>query len=493
MNKLQKWISLLLCACMLTGAVAFAEVTTPVASTAVELQGDTVIAIVNGTNILWSDAQSDFESLVSEYGSYYDMTVSENINLFRAVALENAILKLLIQQQATERGLDKLTEEETAALNAASNEDWDMAMDNYATSNLDITAESTAEEKSQAITAAEVFFQEMGYTREILHELYLKQEIESRLQKQLTQDTVVTDEDVEADYQQKVENDKVLYEDDISAYIEYNSYVDQMAMYAMFYGSGNEMDYAWYKPAGFRAVKHILLPVDEVLMNEYNELQSKLEEQMNDEAVSVQGGEAPDAAEADTSEEATVPVTQEDVDTAQANILASLRTAIDEINAKIAEGADFDELIATYAVKADGTPTDGGMTAEPYKTSGYEVALESTNYVGPFVKATFSVDNIGDVSAPYLSEFGVHIVKYIADVPAGPVAMTPEQREASRAALLESKKSDLYSSALMSWMDAAQIEYTGIIPNVAELETAEDDAEAEDIPVADEAEEAPAE
>ena len=39
-----------------------------------------------------------------------------------------------------------------------------------------------------------------------------------------------------------------------------------------------------------------------------------------------------------------------------------------------------------------------------------------------------SIDNVGGVSAPYLSSYGVHIVKYIGDVEGGPIPMTDEQR-----------------------------------------------------------------
>ena len=80
-------------------------------------------------------------------------------------------------------------------------------------------------------------------------------------------------------YQSLVEADKELYENDIAAYESYNSYVDQMAMYAALYGTSSNLDHAWYKPDGFRAVRHILLPVDSELMTAYTDLQARWEEQ----------------------------------------------------------------------------------------------------------------------------------------------------------------------------------------------------------------------
>ena len=311
----------------------------------------------------------------------------------------------------------------------------------------------------------------------------------------MTQDAVVTDEELDAMYQALVEADKEKYQNDIGAYLEYNDYVDQMAMYAMYMGSSNNMDYAWYKPAGFRAVKHILLSVDQTLLDNYKDLQARLEEQINDEATAATEAETsadtsvtPEPAATGTPEPTATPepVTQADVDNAEAEILASLQDKIEEINQKIAEGADFDELIATYAVDAEGNATDPGMTSEPYKTSGYEVAEGSTSYVAPFVKAAFSVNAIGDVSAPYVSDFGVHIVKYIGDVPEGPVAMTDAQREAKRTELLQSKQNELYTATMDTWLGESTIQYTGLIPSMADIE-AREAAAAEEAALAEEA------
>ena len=97
-------------------------------------------------------------------------------------------------------------------------------------------------------------------------------------------------------------------------------------------------------------------------------------------------------------------------------------------------------------------------------TSGYEVCSASTAYVPEFVEAAMSIDNVGGVSAPYLSSYGVHIVKYIGDVEGGPIPMTDEQREAKRQSLLTSKQNELYTATLENWMAEADITYTGLTP-----------------------------
>lgn len=483
---MKKILSLLLCLCLLFSAAALAEDTA-----AAELQDTDVLATVNGTELTWADVAPVYDSLVSSYGNYYDLTDSANVELFRAVAMQNKINEVIMQAKIAELGI-ALTDEEAAAAEEDAQSDWDNAISSYISQqHSDLTDESSQEDKDAANAEAVQYFNDLGYSPESLKENYKQYALYDKLEATIVQDVTVTDEEVEALYQELVESDRALYENDIAAYVDYNNYVDQMAMYAMYYGTDSSMDYAWYRPAGFRAVKHILLPVDAELMQTYQDLQARLEEQVESETEGDEESAAAAAATEETADaEATAepteePVTQEQVDEAKAAILASIADKIDEIYAKIEEGVDFDELIAEYGVNEDGTASDPGMTSEPYKTSGYEVSSASTNYVAPFVEAAFSVDNVGDVSAPYISSYGVHIVKYIADIPAGPIEMTEAQREAKRTELLTSKQNELYTATMDQWNQEADITYTGLTPSYADIEAREAAAAEEAAATAD--------
>ena len=485
MTNIRKTIALLLCLCMLWGTAALAEdaaAATDTATTAVtELNDTDVLATVNGEEVSWDEVKSLYSSLVSQYGSAYDLTQQANVDLFRAVALENRLTEVLMEQKAKEFGVDQLTDEEIADLESQADTNWEDAIANYeAYFYPDLTEESSEEEKAAAREEAINYYKDQGYTLESLREEYKRYGVLNKIADIMVQDATVTDQEVEDLYQSLVAADKELYENDIAAYEAYNSYVDQMAMYAALYGTSSNLDHAWYKPDGFRAVKHILLPVDSALM-------------------------PTDTAATEATAEPTAtpePVTEEQVNEAKAAIFNSLADTIDEINQKIADGADFDELIATYGVNEDGTASDPGMTTEPYMTSGYEVCSASTAYVPEFVEAAMSIDNVGGVSAPYLSSYGVHIVKYIGDVEGGPIPMTDEQREAKRQSLLTSKQNELYTATLENWMAEADITYTGLTPSIAELEatqtqdtaTASTEAEAQtaEETAAPEATEAPA-
>jgi parvulin-like peptidyl-prolyl isomerase len=358
------------------------------------------------------------------------------------VATDNAQLEVLLLQKAAELGLYPLSDADMAAAleqaDAIYEENVQYCM---AQQHPELSAESTEEAVAAAREEAVAYLKEQGLTLEYARDNYPKSLVLDNLFTHLTQDVTVTDADVEAQYQALVEQDKALYENDIDAYIAYNGNVDMNNMYMMYTGQGTAMDYAWYRPAGFRGVKHILLSVDESLMQEYQNVQAQLEEQI--------AGEGEESAEA-----AEPAATQADLDNAKAAILAANQEKIDEINQRLANGEEFEALIPEYTVDRD---------------TLYEVSVASTNYVPEFVEAAFSVENVGDVSAPYISQFGIHLVKYVEDIPAGPIEMTAEQREAKFEQLLSERKDEAYAAALEEMKSAATIEYTGLVLSYDEL------------------------
>ena len=472
MNNLRKAIALLLSLCLMAGtALSLAEAAatavpeaTAVPVAAPQLAATDVVARANGQDVTWGDVEPYYQSLTNYYGAP-DATM---VDMYRAFAMETAIVMALSNQTAAQNGLDQYTAEEKAAIDTKADTDWQAALDNWVQSSGKLSATPTEEEKAAAYKEAEAYYLTLGYDQAKVRADYLERDIYDRVTAFITKDIAVTDEDVQAKYDQNVANDQLLYENDVDAYEQ------QVQLFNAQYAT----ELPWYHPAGYRYIKHILLDVDETLKSRYTDLAARLEEQMDaeTEAAATEAPAATDAAAATvaptdtpdpaiTPEPTQEPVTQADVDSAKADILASVQAKIDEINQKIAAGEDFDALIAQYAVKADGTATDPGMTGGSYP-NGYEVSLASTTFVPEFVAAAFSVSAIGDVSAPYVSDYGVHIVKYMADVPAGPVALTDTLKETIRAGLT----TDRDNAAMDAWQKTATIEYTGLIPSMASLQ-----------------------
>lgn len=472
MNNFRKAIALLLSVCLLSGAtLALAEaagstqtatdattgdVTQAVATTAITLADTDVVAKVKGTDVTGAAVKVYYQYLVQTYGEP-DAT---SLDLYYAVAMQQAVVEALAKAVAIENGLDKYTDEELSAVYAKSDADWQAALDNYVQQNSLDTSTDAA--KTTAYTAAETYYTGLGYDKDKLRAQYLESSTYDRVQALVCKDVTTTDEEVQAKYDENVAADKVTYENDAQAY------ENQLLMVQYGYAT----DKPWYHPVGYRFIKHILLPVDTALMTAYTDLTAKLEEQMNSDAAAAATTEPSATPEVTVDPNATaapteVPVTQADVDTAKANIIASIQDKITEINGKIAAGSDFDALIAEYGVKADGTATDPGMTSGTYP-NGYEVSTYSSSFVPEFVAAAFSVDKIGDVSAPYVSSYGVHIAKYVGDVPAGPVELTDTLKETIRTELQSAKE----SAAMDAWQKAAGIEYTGVLKTLEEVQAA---------------------
>ena len=81
----------------------------------------------------------------------------------------------------------------------------------------------------------------------------------------------------------------------------------------------------------------------------------------------------------------------------------------------------------------DGDPTtrlllaeygeDPGMTYEPYMTDGYLVWADCESWVTSFRDGAMALEKVGDVSEPTEGYYGYYIIKYVSDVPEGPVAL----------------------------------------------------------------------
>mgnify|MGYP001249726264 CR=1 FL=1 len=318
---------------------------------------DDVVATVNGEDITGDLVLEQYQNLVNYYGE----PDSDYVELYYAVAMDNAVTLNLIKQEAAARGLDQFTQEEIDEVYAESDADWDAALESYISYYYTFTDETTDEEKAEAYAAAEEYYGNLGYSKDSLRDGYMENALYDRVTGELCKDVTVSDEDVTAAYAETVESDRALYEFDIDAY------ETQVLMYQ--YGYADAMP--TYHPEGYRYIKHILLAPDSDLLTAYTDLEDQYDSQTED-----------------TAEEDRV--TEEEVANAKAAVIADVQTQIDEINAKLAEGESFEDLIAEYG-------TDTGMTSGDYP-DGYEVAEASYGYVPEFVDAAFSVDSIGDIS-----------------------------------------------------------------------------------------------
>lgn len=414
------------------------------ATTGAEGSADDVMALVNGeaiTRAKFEDYRSSLIDYFSQLG--YDMTNEDNLSIVGSMALDTIIEDTVLNQKAIDLGLD-ITDEERAQAEADSAAEWAEAVDYYVTNFYGITAESTEEEAAEARLNALALLESMGFTESTLMENAIASLRFEKIYAYMVQGAEVTDEDIQAAFDAHVAEDQATFENDIG-YYEFQT---------QYYGATS-----YYTPAGYRGVTHILLEVDQALLDEWQSLTARLEEQQEEVDEEDVDLTAEEASPTDlTDDEATqtdleAPVTQEQVDAAYAAIIASVQPTIDEIMAKLESGTPFADLVAEYG-------TDPGMTVEPNKTDGYPVHMDSIVWDPAFVAGAFSVDEVGAVAAPVVGNYGVHIIQYTRDVPAGPVAMTDEIRAALTDEVLQSKESELYQTAMEGWLAETDIVYS---------------------------------
>ena len=351
-------------------------------------------------------------------------------------AIEYLVQMELINNKIKEQGLDQYTAEEEEAFKADAQAQWDEAIQAYIDYFL---TEDTEEARKQIVEDAENYYAAYGFSIDALVEQAKWNDALDKLQKQTVS---VTEDEVATAFDGYVGQYKNMFENNVPMYEYYKYY------------NGYEM---LYTPEGYRGITHILMEVDEALLEAYNTAKAALEEQAAKEGT--------EEAAAEGAEEAAAPVTQADVDAALAAILASRQKEIDDIYAKLESGETFEALIELYG-------TDPGMQDPEQLKNGYEVHKESILYDPVFTGAAFSekMQKVGDVSDPVVGMYGIHILNYLRDIPGGPVEMTAEMHDE----LLASLMSEKFATKLNEWAESA------VVYNQENIDAAKAEAIAEE-------------
>ena len=381
-----------------------------VSATAENADGDPVLVTVNGQEIRESDKQLQFwiTYLTEQTGVESDEDMAE----LKQYAMKYTIQYSLLDAIMSEQGVG-VTEEQMAAAEADIRASWEEAVTDIMQNEFGISADATAEDQAagRADTIAFIL-SNYGYTEESFVEenlvYYRLSALTNNAVTIAASGIVVTEEDAENYYNELVQESKELIGDDAGAYEFYTNY----------YGYDSK-----YIPEGYRGISHILLPVDEELLKNWQDLQAKLEE----------------------DSEGAPAVTQDQVDAAKQAILDSVQGKVDEIKEKLAAGTSFEDLILEYG-------TDTGMQNEATRNSGYLVHANSIMFDSDFQNGAMALEKIGDISEPIVSQFGVHILKYLRDVPGGAAELTDEMK----AEIIQDLTSEQASQTVYQWMEQAE-------------------------------------
>lgn len=419
---------------------------------------DPVLVTVNGQELRQS---SEEYRVWQDYLSYQAGTdVEEYAVLIQQYAMDYAIRYVAMNQKLNELG-KSVPEEELEAGREAARADWNNIVEGYMNDLYPVGDDASDEDKAAAKADTLAYILEnYGYTEELYVEedmMYTRlNAVYSRGQEIAAEGIEVSDQDVEDYFKSIVEEDESFFNGLVQPEEGEEKTPEQMSeelvqayeFYTQYYGYETN-----FRPEGYRGITHILLKVEQELLDKWQELAAKLEEQNEPKEET-----APEAADAEDAEpEATAepeePVTPEMVEAAKQAILDSVNDTVAEIKAKLEAGESFEDLILEYG-------TDPGMQDEATRAEGYAVHPFSILYDMNFTQGAAALEKVGDVSDPIVSQFGVHILHYLRDIPGGMPELTDTLKEELRADLLSEKVQTAFDELQEKWVAESEVVWT---------------------------------
>lgn len=445
MNKWIKLVALMMTLFVLGGCNLI--VTDPV------LDAKTVIAKVGDEVITKGEVQEALDQTLYEYSFYYSLqgyTFDTSDKALVASIQEDVVDQLIsnsvVQQRGKALGLDTFTAEEEADFDTQAQTQLDSSIE-YAKSMPEF---ADSELEGDALTAEILTYLESeGITKQVYIDDLKASAIATRVRENAIADVTIPDEEVRSTFDTNMQAQKDRYAEDITAYAT---------------DFGNSAD-IYYTPAGFRFMKHVLVKLPTETTTRISELQSSitandsaradLEQQLADleaeeEFSDEEKQERSTAINAQLETLAGEKTGYEDeLAQVQEDAYASILPKAQEIWEKAKLGLNFDKLVETYG-------EDPGMQSEPYKSSGYPIRAEMTNYDPPFQEAAMALAQVGDLSEPVQGASGYHIL-YFASESEEKETEYETLRQKLHDELLTTRQNETYNAALETWESETKI------------------------------------
>ncbi|MDD4080904.1 MAG: hypothetical protein PHP02_05785 [Eubacteriales bacterium] len=411
---------------LLMATLAFAE------AAPVTAPESPALATVNGEDITKAQADELIPALVnyqyiadaSDYTATVDFLVRQKV----------------LAKKISDMGFDQFTPEELTAFEQEAQAEWEAALSEYADY---IQSDDSEQARAHAMEQAAAFYQTQGLTLEMLLNSVKNSAAQDKMTGYLMGGYQPTEEEIQAIFEQVGPVYQEKYESDIQTYEYMTRFSGQTS---------------WYTPAGYRGIIHILLTGDQELVNRVRTLEARFEEQQQQEPAEESAEETAEIASVETvgeaaDEAAEEPVTQEMIQAARQAVLDDKADVITEIYNRLDSGESFENLIGEYG-------EDPGMTVPDNLENGYPVHQDSIIWDPAFVTGAFSDKMIqaGDVSDPLVGANGIHILKYLKDIPSG-LIMTDAIHEEITQFLTGARENEVYGQAFEGWMAEMDIVY----------------------------------
>ena len=414
-----------------------------------------------------ASTRSYYEQMAQLYAMYGMEAQMPTDAQLREEALNTLLWQAVVLDKADQMKLSTLTGAEQAEISART----DAAMADYRAQALELLAlpEDTAEaDKSAAVDA---FLAESGVTREAVWRVERDNFIIDKTQAWAVADVKVTEAEFLAEYNEHVASAQSSYEADPFAY-------------GMARQNGET---AFYAPAGYREVEWLLVDYTETDMAAMSAIDNALTAaEVDAEAAETQVRELLGAdADVDTLVAQVIVTLDEVTDPAAITVqetvagfepplseeataalmrLAGARTLVSAYEEQLALAIDAAEAALAPEVAEILRRLENGeewarvrehynddtslLYGSPVVCQGFPYAPEG--YVAKAMELAAS----GASDAVYVEGYGCFVIRYMAEVPQGPVAQDAV-REHIMEELLTSKQQQSFSSTVNIWSDAA--------------------------------------
>ena len=321
--------------------------------------------------------------------------------------LQSMVSERVMAEHAKEMGLDKLSDEDRAGIEAQAKGTFDEYVAYYR--EFEVDAAGMTDEEAKA-AAEELLLEYEGVTYEGLLAETEEDWWEQKLYDAITADVTINDAQIQANYAERLEEQK-------------ESFTEFPEDYEFSQSNGEVIV---YNLPGYRAVKVLMLGFadQETAMAVYG---------LADELAEMDG-------EADAAHQA-------ELDGYYADPEARAKQALEKLRA----GADMDEMILSIGA-------DEGMANDRLRGMGYYVSSNSTLWPEEFVSAAMALQEVGDYSEPVRTEDGVCILRYLGDVPEGEVPLE-NVRDVLAEETLDAARYNVYAQQTEAWLEEANPRY----------------------------------
>jgi len=406
-----------------------------------EEAGDPVVVRVGSLTYSLSTVQHSLDSMLDLSAMLRGDAPDAEEKAARVQTVTDSFVDLgVLENRLTEKGQGAFTEAEQEQLNEMARskyeELWQILYQQMQQSDAAVTESAVTEQMDS-----------MGFTLDAILAEYRLQALQDRAIDLFVGSIPLIQEQVDAYYEEQfVAPDREAYEGNIDRY-------DQEILM-----NNNE---SFYTPAGYRALRQIVLAIPEeaqeavredyVALNRDTRALAAAVQNLTLTAIDANSWEDMQEAKAayDEAAEALAVSQNRYVLRLEEAALPLVQNTVDEIMSQAESGVAFTALISRYSTDT----TDRNINGE-----GYPFHPDSRAWPERFAQVAKSLRGPGDISEPFVTEQGVHILYYDADLPSGAHELTEEERRMLNAAALRYYQLQALNEKIDGWKADYEIE-----------------------------------